>query len=457
MKMIKSRYAAWGVLAGLLLSPLVLAQEQLDDYAQQLPLTLSGEGPWYRLDVPMALHFAARYGDLRDLRVFNAEGQALAYALVAGHSESRDSQQEQAVKWFPLYAEAGDSAGTPSLRVQRSTGGTLIELLDEQPDAAQKPAQLRGWLLDASGIDAALVRLSLDWTGGEEGFQRFSIEASDDLQDWQPWGTGQLARLSFGGERIDQQQVELPGHKARYLRLLWLSPQQAPQLSSATLRSQRSDSAPAPLVWSQPLTAVRSPDGEYQWQLPLALPLERLKVELTQANSLAPIRVSARSEGKGPWQPLAQGLLYRLPENGVEIRQDELQLPGWPAQQLRLQVDERGGGLGSTPPQIQVAVRASQLVFLQRGNPPYRLALGRAGAQSAALPLATLIPGYQPARLSQLGLAEVQLPTEQAAAQATPATARGDWKRWGLWAVLLLGVGLLALMAVSLLRRPSAE
>jgi hypothetical protein len=122
-----------------------------------------------------------------------------------------------------------------------------------------------------------------------------------------------------------------------------------------------------------------------------------------------------------------------------------------------LQVDERGGGLGSTPPQIQVAVRASQLVFLQRGNPPYRLALGRAGVQSAALPLATLIPGYQPARLSKLGLAEVLLPEEKAAAQATPAAARADWKRWGLWAVLLLGVGLLALMAVSLLRRPSAE
>ena len=54
MKMMKSRYAAWGMLAGLLLSPLALAQEQPDDYAQQLPLTLSGEGPWYRLDVPMA-------------------------------------------------------------------------------------------------------------------------------------------------------------------------------------------------------------------------------------------------------------------------------------------------------------------------------------------------------------------------------------------------------------------
>lgn len=441
---------------GLLCSASVLAQEQSGDYAVQFPLSLSGEGPWYRLDVPMALHFAARYGDLRDLRVFNGEGQALAYALVAGQGESRDSQQEQAVKWFPLYAEQGDSSAVPSLRVQRSTSGTLIELRDESDSAAQ-PALLRGWLLDASASDEPLVRLQLDWEGGQEGFQRFSIEASDDLQDWQPWGSGQLARLSFGDERVEQRQVELPGRKARYLRLLWQSPQQAPQLKAASLRSQRSDRVPAPLVWSQPLAATRSPDGEYQWQLPLALPLERLKVELTQANSLAPIRVSGRADSKGSWQSLAQGLLYRLPENGAEIRQDELPLPGWAVQQLRLQVDERGGGLGSEPPQLTVAVRATQLIFLQRGSPPYRLALGRAGAESAALPLTTLIPGYQPQRLQQLGTAGVQLQAGNLAQQEQAAASDSNWKRWGLWLILLVGVGLLALMAVSLLRRPRAE
>ncbi|GIZ10979.1 DUF3999 family protein [Pseudomonas sp. NCCP-436] len=35
-----------------------------------------------------------------------------------------------------------------------------------------------------------------------------------------------------------------------------------------------------------------------------------------------------------------------------------------------------------------------------------------------------------------------------------PASVATDWKRWGLWAVLLLGVVLLAVMAASLLRRP---
>lgn len=445
--------AIYVLLVGLLLGAQSQAQEQPGDYAMQVPLALAGEGPWFRLEIPMALHFAAKYGDLRDVRVFNAEGQTLAYALVAGQAESPGNQQEHMVKRFPLYAEQGSDSTAPNLRVQRSSGGTLIELLDDA-DNPPRPALLRGWLLDASALEDPLVQLRLDWDSAEDGFQRFSIEASDDLKTWQSWGSGQLARLSFAGERVEQRQVELPGRKARYLRLLWQSPQQAPQLTAASLQSQQS--APAPLVWSQPLVATRSEDGQYQWQLPLALPLQRLHVELSQANSLAPIRVSARSEAKGAWRPLAQGLLYRLPENGVEVRQDELPLPGWAVQQLRVQVDERGGGLGSEPPQIKVAVRATQLVFLQRGSPPYRLVLGRAGGESAALPLATLIPGYQPQRLRLLGTAEVQLPAGGNAQQAQ-AVSRNDWERWGLWLVLMLGVALLALMAVSLLRRTGAD
>ena len=41
--------------------------------------------------------------------------------------------------------------------------------------------------------------------------------------------------------------------------------------------------------------------------------------------------------------------------------------------------------------------------------------------------------------------------------QEQAAASDSNWKRWGLWLVLLMGVGLLTLMAVSLLRRPGAE
>ena len=437
------------LLLGLSLSAQVQAGETLQDYRHSAALQLSGEGPWYRLELPFAAHLAAGHGDLRDLRVFDSNGQMQAYALIPGRSETVQQEQEHGVRWFPLRGRA-DAQEIPALRVERSTTGTLIELRGDAPAASGQ--QLRGWLLDASAIDAPLVRLNLDWSGAEDGFQRFSIEASDDLQHWRSWGEGQVARLSFADERIDQRQVELPGQRARYLRLLWHNPPQAPQLQAVTLRSQRQAQQAAPLVWSEPLSAQTNAEGLYQWQLPLALPLERLRIALEQSNTLAPLRIEARSSDQGTWRPLVSGVLYRLPEAGREVVNDELALPGWPLQQLRVQVDARGGGLGVSAPRLQVALRATQLVFLGRGEPPYRLALGNPSAQSAALPLHTLIPGYQPERLVSLGRAEWVEPL--AVALESPVGAGRDWQRWGLWAVLLLGVGLLALMAASLLRRP---
>lgn len=435
-----------------LLAPLALGQESASDYAVQLPLSLSGEGPWYRLELPMAVHLAARHADLRDLRVFNGAGEAQAYALIQVGAGQRERQQDSAVKWFPLRGPL-HAEQSPGVRVQRSTSGTLVEVLAEE-GAHGDDEVLRGWLLDTSAIEAPLDKLILDWSAEREGFQRFSIEASDDLQHWRNWGDGQIARLSFADERIDQREVRLPGQSARYLRLLWSSPRQAPQLLSARLLSGGGDT-PAALSWSADLAPSSAKAGEYRWDLPLALPLQRVWVELAEANTLAPVSVTGRREGQVQWQPLARGLLYRLPQDGQEVLQDELELQGAPVQQLRLQVDERGGGLGSAAPSIRVGIRATQLVFLARGTPPYVLAIGKATGSAANLPLSTLIPGYDDQRLAALGVATAA-PLLEVAAGAEQAPGR-DWQRLGLWAVLLAGVGLLVLMAWSLLRaRPGA-
>ena len=135
--------------------------------------------------------------------------------------------------------------------------------------------------------------------------------------------------------------------------------------------------------------------------------------------------------------------------------QDEIELWGAPVQQLRLSIDSRGGGLGSAAPSIRVAVRSTQVVFLARGPAPYSLALGDASARSAALPLTTLIPGYEPQRLASLGRATV---LDEAPAVTDGAAVDGtDWKRIGLWGVLLAGVALLGGMAFSLLRRSESS
>jgi hypothetical protein len=435
-----------------------------EEYATRLPVMVQGEGPWYRLPLPIALRWLAAHPDLRDLRVFNAEGEALAYGFVeAGARQERESR-EQAVKWFPLRGPADDAAKLPGISVQRSGDGTLIQV---SPEAAPSgKTVLRGWLLDTSGITAPMHKLHLDWEGSAEGFQRFRIEASDDLQQWRSWGDGQVARLAFAGERIERHDVELPGARARYLRLMWESPQEAPELKAAVLSSTRSNQVVPPLDWSDMIQARRDGDT-YQVSLPKSLVLERVRVSLYQPNTLAPATLSTldagvsggRRDGRRPpsWDTVGSGLLYRLVQDGKEIRNDEIELPGTAVKELKLQVDPRGGGLGDAI-SFRVAARGVELVFLARGTPPYTLAMGRDGVQSAQLPLGMLVPGYEPARLLKMGVAQATAPTAPPIVTPAPVVPH-SWKKFGLWAVLLLGVGLLGLMAMNLLKtqRKAAE
>src|SRR5690606_36164044 len=110
------------------------------DYRHQWPLTLAGDGPWYRLDLPMAAHFAATHGDLRDLRLFNAAGEPLAHALVPAARQAETREQRRDVPLFPLYGTDEDGARPPALRVTRRDDGTLIELSAEQTRAGSASA-----------------------------------------------------------------------------------------------------------------------------------------------------------------------------------------------------------------------------------------------------------------------------------------------------------------------------
>ncbi|EJM55407.1 hypothetical protein PMI29_05443 [Pseudomonas sp. GM49] len=434
------------------------AQEKPADFTTQVPLSVTGEGPWYRLELPLNVQLNARQADLSDVRVFNAVGDVQAYALARQSAQSSETRTLTEVKWFPLYNSVDATETAPSVRVQSSANGTLVEVQPSSPLEAGEE-ELRGWLLDASAIKAPLQQLILDWTSERDGFQRFTLEASDDLQHWRSWGEGQVARLIFSDERVEQRAISLPGQSARYLRLLWITPHSAPTLTSAQLQSASTRSLPLPLVWSQALAGSSVKAGEYTWQLPMGLNVERVQVELSQPNSLAPVSLTGRRDSSLPWQPVVSGLLYRLTQNGQDVVQNELPLSGQIVQQLKLTVDERGGGLGVDVPTLKFAVRATQLVFLARGPGPYTLVVGNTTAKAANLPLSTLIPDYSPEKLATLGRAMVDVGVEARKPSTVTASAPIDthWKKFGLWAVLLLCVVFLVAMAFSLLRKSTAK
>ena len=147
---------------------------------------------------------------------------------------------------------------------------------------------------------------------------------------------------------------------------------------------------------------------------------------------------------------------YRIVRDGQELASPAVPIAPNPSPRWRVIVDQTSGGFGSALPELEVSWPARNLVFLARGDGPYLLVFGRQDAQPAQLPLPTLIPGYRDGAETAFPVAE----TGALRSAPPPAPSRlpqfigdADPKKLGLWAALIIGVLVLALMAWRLSRQ----
>jgi hypothetical protein len=121
-------------------------------------------------------------------------------------------------------------------------------------------------------------------------------------------------------------------------------------------------------------------------------------------------------------------------------------------------VREDGAGIGSRSqaPILQLGGNPSELLFVARGAPPFLLAFGSAkleqqegkGESGMILHALDTAPKNQVVGQARLGK-RVDLGGDKALQSLPPPP---PWEKWLLWAILILGVGLLAGMARSLVK-----
>jgi hypothetical protein len=336
-----------------------------------------------------------------------------------------------------------------------------------------------GWLFDLgerARDEAPPTSLRLDWQGAVEFSAAFDLEVSEDLRQWRRAGGGQLMALSSPAGRLTQPNVSLPpSAAARFVRLRWVDPANAPVLSAAEqLRPLRSSvvlDPPTALVVqpvSEPVTsgaggaatrpmaapAEDNPAGALHYDLGAVLPVVEIDLQLDSAHRVAPVRVQGRSRSDEPWRDIAMTVFYRLERGGVVDRPPPLALQA-SVRFVRLVPDARSGALPATP--LAVKAQLISVVFAAQGQAPYRMLAGSTAAAPGALPLATLVPALEDER-PRLGRATLGPWSENEAVAREEAWRErmAQWRPALLWAVLLLGVGGLAAMVWRLARRGSA-
>ena len=157
---------------------------------------------------------------LRDIAVFNAEGQAVPFARAADDPATRAREHTEKVPLLDLPTRDGSVANDLSLVIERDADGRLRRLdAGDTRTGAKKPAS-NDWVLDASAVTGAIERVVLSWEApGSNVVARFDVSAGDDLQNWRPVGGGTVLSLRQGDAFLDRHDILVGQVRAKYLRL----------------------------------------------------------------------------------------------------------------------------------------------------------------------------------------------------------------------------------------------
>jgi hypothetical protein len=428
-------------------------------FAWHLPLAMPGEQAFHRVDVPASVYEHVVRADLGDVRVLNGDGAAVPFAFLPPPPASRAEAALVDLPLFPLWVDdERRNLGDLALTVRRDAKGTTVDVHTRDGGSVQ-PKRLAGYLVDAGERKDGFAALRLTPAAPSNVDARVRIDGSDDLAAWRPLASGApLLALEYRGQRLARDRVALSGAPARYLRITFAPPTVVPELASAR-GEEAARAVEAPRQWRDAEgVADKDHPGDYLFDVGGLFPVDRVSVTLPEINTVAPAQVLTRSDVRGDarepdaWRLVGTTVFYRLRQDGGETSNTPLAIPPTSRRHWKIHIDAHAGGIGDKPPRLSVGWLPHTLVFAARGGGPFVLAYGSAQAAPAALPIATLVPGYDE-RTSPATFG-VATPGAHAATAGEDALRKPvDVKRWLLWGTLGLATLALAWMAIRLSRQ----
>jgi hypothetical protein len=433
------------------------------------PIVIEQGAAFVKLALPAQAYARSAQAGLQDLRVVDARGERVPFALLAPRpDELQASEQLRDATLYPLPPRpSGPTVWASPVDVVVEGDRISVRRRAGVP-ASSANARSPGWLIDLGERkrdEPAPQSLRLQWSGPVEFSVAYTLELSDDLRGWRAGGGGQVMALASSAGALTQPNVPLPDAPARFVRLVWSDIAGAPSLSgaqsvTALQRNVMLDPPTELQVATSPEPAGKAPpDADARralhFDLGAPLPIVELDLALAGATQVAPVRLQTRTRADEPWQALAGAVFYRLDREGATRRSPPLAVQRG-ARFVRVLPDERAGALDPAT-RLVVRVQLSSIVFAGQGEPPYALLAGSERAAAGALPLATLVPSPDEER-ARFGRARLGDWTEvtEAMRQAQAEQRRASLRPWLLWAVLLLGVASLAFMVWRLARGAAA-
>jgi hypothetical protein len=398
------------------------------DFARGFALETEPGFALQRLELPFEVHNASVRADLGDLRVFNAQGAEVPLHVRALGRQPAATESAT----LPLFRVwvGGGAVQDFRLQVLTSDRGTVLSTrVTASPAGAQQAL-----LLDATAGPGSLRALRFELGMGYSVLVRVSVRGSDDLFSWHDAGDGVLARMEHQNGRVLQDRVPLRGRSWKYYLV---SGEEGLQAVTAASGEAGGIDAGATRRFV-PLHGTKVEERLYEYALPPSLPVDVLDlVDEGDAVLGAEVFVPAGER----WRSAGAASLFRLAVDGRVIAGPGLGLRG-PLPRFRVRVQ-------GAPAPLRVGWQARELVFMAQGEGPFILAMGNPSVERGPDILAPMLADGG-AGAARMGSARLGAPMTLGGEERL--RSERDYAKLALWAVLVLGVALLAAMTWHLAR-----
>lgn len=443
------------------------ASTPLAEFAWRAPLAVPAGAGAAQLRLPAEAMRQLRSATAQDIRIFNADGEAMAMARIAPATRSAAAERTQPFIALPLMVSTSPQqpAGN-AVRVQMETtasqgnvwvqmgGASQASTTDKSTDPMR---QLPAVLLDTRSEKRSIAALQVNLTLPANSLVNMALSRSADLLHWTAVPVeGPLFRFDGAGAPENRtlalrQPLAL---QDQYLRLQWDD--------TAGVRVQdavglvQTAQQPALPVDAALSDAVAEGSQHLTWPIDFVVPMAGLQLRTSRTQTLVPVRILGRRDASQAWLPLAQGVVYRMGANGQEKTNAAISFDSTGMRWLRVEATH---GMALPLPELSATAQFTpvQLVFLASGSAPFTLAVGRPDTAPATVDpsvlRAVLAGPLDRLPVATPGPGQVHDISHWSERLMNRLTGGGEQRKVILWLVLAVGVLALGAVAFALLRQ----
>lgn len=428
-----------------------------NDFAFGQEIEIQDQKSVIEILLPESVYNVSKNLQLMDLAVFNSSGEPVPHSILNLEQQEKVNEiPPQVPSLFAIYGNTGSSAAFKNMKITTNSDGNVIEISSNEKSGSNKLVP-EGYLLDASKIQDTINHFQFTLNSSQKNkVYSLKIEGSNDLKNWNyVINDGVIAWFEMNGQKVIQDTIANTGTTFKFYKMTSADSEKTPAIQKIKVHLISKVEKIKPETFSKNVNGkkVELPKSEtsYVYDLGGSFPVLGINVKFNDKNSMARFSILAAHQEKGPWNGISIENFFSIIKNEKKFERLNAEFPKSHYRFWKVQLLSDESGIGQKFPEISFSWQPHRLQFLTRGEGPFMLAYGSSKSISTAqtdfsqFGIADKAPGTLKPQFSLGGQSQLVL----------NETAPVNYKKYILWAILILGVFVIGFMALHVKKNTS--